>query len=66
MSFPVIHELRGEFAPFYYELRAALAAAGTRAALLELEEQLRRAESTLLDREFKKLRLLITRRWKAL
>ena len=41
MSFPVIHELQGEYSPLFYVLRGQLEAARTRTALDELEAALR-------------------------
>src|SRR6266536_2926632 len=64
MSFPVIHELRGEFSPLFYMLRSQLEAARTRRALDELEAALRVQAEELAERECRKLRLLVTRRWK--
>jgi len=62
MSFPVIHEMLGEYSPRFYVLRTQLFAAGTRAALAEMEIALQ--AETLAERECKKLRLLIARRWR--
>ena len=64
MSFPVIHELRGEYSPLFYVLRNQLEAARTRMALDELEAALRTQAEELAERECRKLRLLVTRRWK--
>ena len=64
MSFPVMHELRGEYSPLFYVLKAQLEAARTRAALDELECALRAQVEELAEQECKKLRLLVTRRWK--
>jgi hypothetical protein len=64
MSFPVIHELQGEYSPLFYVLRSQLEAALTRAALDEFEAALRAQAEELAEQECKKLRLLITRRWK--
>jgi hypothetical protein len=64
MSFPVIHELRGEYSPLFYVLRGQLDAARTRTALDELEAALRTQAEELAERECRKLRLLVTRRWK--
>ena len=66
MSFPVIHELRGEYSPLFYVLKRQLETVATRAALGELEAALRAQAEELAERECKKLRLLITRRWKYL
>ena len=64
MSFPVIRELRGECSPLFYELRVQLFAARTRDALAELEAALRAHEASLVEQEYRKLRILILRRWK--
>src|SRR5439155_5633776 len=64
MSFPVIHELQGEYSPLFYLLRGQLEAARTRTALDELEAALRAQAEELAERECRKLRLLVTRRWK--
>lgn len=66
MSFPVIHEMLGEYSPGFYALKENLFAADTREALQRfgsaLEEQLGR----MSEPEAKKLRLLVNRRWKML
>jgi len=64
MSFPVIHELQGEYSPLFYVLRDQLEAARTRIALDELEAALRAQAEELAERECRKLRLLVTRRWR--
>jgi ribonuclease HII len=64
MSFPVIHELRGEYSPLFYVLKKELDAARSRAALDELEAALHAQAAELAERECKKLRLLVARRWK--
>ena len=64
MSFPVMHELQGEYSPLFYVLKGQLEAAHTRAALDELECALRAQIEELAEQECKKLRLLVTRRWK--
>jgi len=66
MSFPVIHEMLGEYSPRFYTLRSELFAAGTREALAAFEAALREAGASLAERECKKLRLLVARRWKVL
>jgi len=65
MSFPVIHEMLGEYSPRFYELRAQLFAAESREALAQFETALK-AAAELAEREVKKLRLLTARRWKGL
>jgi len=64
MSFPVMHELRGEYSALFYLLKNQLDAARTRTALSELESALRAQAAALAEQECKKLRLLVTRRWK--
>lgn len=64
MSFPVMHELQGEYSALFYVLKGQLEAARTRAALDELECTLRAQVEELAEQECKKLRLLVTRRWK--
>jgi len=65
MSFPVIHEMLGEFSPRFYELRTQLFAAEDRERLAQFEAALKGA-ADLAEREVKKLRLLAARRWKVL
>jgi ribonuclease HII len=64
MSFPVIHEMQGEFSPLFYTLRAQLDAARSRDALDAFDAALRAQVEALAERECKKLRLLVLRRWK--
>ena len=64
MSFPVMHELQGEYSALFYVLKSQLEAARSRAALDELEIALRAQAEELAERECKKLRLLVARRWK--
>jgi ribonuclease HII len=62
MSFPVIHEMLGEFSPRFYALREKLFAASSREEMDAIEGALKAED--LADQEFRKLRLLISRRWK--
>jgi ribonuclease HII len=64
MSFPVIHELRGEYSALFYVLRHQLEAAHTRIALGEVESALRANLDELADQECRKLRVLVARRWR--
>jgi ribonuclease HII len=66
MSFPVIHELQGEFSPLYYALKRDLEAARTREALDAFERALESRADALPEQECRKLRLFVARRWKAL
>ena len=65
MSFPVLHELFGEYSPRFYAMKDRLFAAATRDALQAFEAELAAACDTLAEPEVKKLRLLLGRRWKA-
>ena len=65
MSFPVLHELFGEYSPRFYALKDRLFAAETREALAGFEAELAGACEALAEPEVKKLRLLLGRRWKA-
>ena len=64
MSFPVIHEMLGEYSPRFYELRTQLFAATTREAMQAFEVGLKGRLDPLPEREAQKLRLIVTRRWK--
>jgi len=64
MSFPVIHEMLGEYAPRFYELRTQLFSCGDRDAMKAFEAVLKSHAATLSEREYQKLRQLTLRRWK--
>jgi len=66
MSFPVLHELQGEFSALFYTLKKQLDEARTRVALDAFESELRAQAAILAERECKKLRLLGARRWKVM
>lgn len=66
MSFPVIHEMLGEYSAAFYELKRELFAAATRPALKEFEAGLKSRMGQLGEPECRKLRLLLARRWKLL
>jgi ribonuclease HII len=63
MSFPVLHELQGEYSALFYGLKDQLEAARTRMALREFESELGAQVDALALQEYKKLRLLVARRW---
>ena len=65
-SFPVLHELQGEFSPLFYALKAQLDGACSRTALDEMETALRVQAAELAERECKKLKLLVARRWRTM
>ena len=64
MSFPVLHELQGEYCALFYSLKDRLEAACDRTALGAFELELRAQADSLSLQECKKLRLLVARRWK--
>jgi len=64
MSFPVIHEMLGEYSALFYELKEQLFASEAREALAAFEAVLKSRTKDLNDRECQKLRLLTARRWK--
>jgi ribonuclease HII len=64
MSFPVMHELQGEYCALFYVLKRQLEAAETRAALAEFDSALQAHAEELAEQECRKLRLLAARRWK--
>jgi ribonuclease HII len=66
MSFPVIHELRGEYSPLFYVLKRQLDVALTRAAVNAFEVALQAQADELAEQECRKLRLLVARRWKVI
>jgi ribonuclease HII len=63
MSFQFIRELCGEFSDLFYELRERLGAVAARAELAAFEEGLPGHRETLAEEEYRKLRLMVTRRW---
>jgi len=64
MSFPVIHEMLGEYTPQFYELRTQLFGSETRDAMAVFEKALKASKENLAEREYAKLRQLTLRRWK--
>ena len=66
MSFPVMHELQGEWSKLFYELRQRLWDSGTRELLAAFESELDTHSKTLPEVECKKLRLMMGRKWKVL
>jgi ribonuclease HII len=62
-SFQFIRELCGEFSDLFYELRDRLGAAEARSELAAFEDALPEHRETLAEEEYKKLRLMVTRRW---
>lgn len=65
MSFQFIRELCGEFSQLFYELRDRLGSVAARDELTAFEELLRERRPELADEEYRKMRLMVSRRWKA-
>jgi ribonuclease HII len=64
-SFTFIRELRGEYSTLFYELKQRLDNAAATASLQAIEEELAACRDALSDNEQRKLRLVLSRRWRA-
>jgi ribonuclease HII len=64
MSFPVIHEMLGEYSAEFYAFKDQLFSAGNGDALKQVEQALDARAKTMAEGEYKKLRLIVGRRWK--
>ncbi|MGH7827254.1 MAG: ribonuclease HII [Candidatus Binatia bacterium] len=64
MSFPFIRELCGEFAELFYSLKQRLAEVNSAPGLRNFEAQLKDCWADLGEKEQRKIRLMISRRWK--
>jgi ribonuclease HII len=65
-SFTFLRELRGEYSALFYDLKERLECAREHATLKSAEEALAGCEAELAEHEQRKLRLVLSRRWKAL
>jgi ribonuclease HII len=65
-SFTFIRELRGEYSALFYDLKQRLDAAAAAAELQALDDELGSCRDALAEHEQRKLRLTLSRRWKAL
>src|SRR5581483_8356407 len=65
MSYPFLRELRGEYSPQFYALRQELAAACSAGSVRDVERRLKQESGQFSDHEYRKLKLVLTRRWKA-
>jgi len=65
-SFTFIRELRGEYSALFYDLKRRLDAAAAQAELQVLDDELAACRGALSDSEQRKLRLVLSRRWRAL
>ncbi|HEX5047938.1 MAG TPA: ribonuclease HII [Gammaproteobacteria bacterium] len=65
-SFTFIQELRGEYSALFYDLKERIAAAGAAAELQAVDAEVGACCDALAEHEQRKLRLTLSRRWKAL
>src|SRR6188768_716670 len=65
-SFTFIRELRGEYSALFYDLKERLFAAAAAAELEAIEQELGTCREALSENEQRKLRLVLSRRWRAL
>jgi len=65
-SFTFIRELCGEYSTLFYDLKGRLDVAAARAELQALEGELTACAGALAENEQRKLKLVLSRRWKAL
>jgi ribonuclease HII len=65
-SFTFIRELRGEYCSLFYDLKERLYAAASAAELQAIDAEVDASGGALSDSEQRKLRLVLSRRWKAL
>ena len=65
-SFTFIRELRGEYSALFYDLKRRLDTAATAAELQAIDQELGASRGALADSEQRKLRLVLSRRWRAL
>jgi ribonuclease HII len=66
MSFPFIRELCGEFSQTFYELKHQLVEAESVAALRAFEGDTKNRWREIEEREQRKIRLMLSRRWKTI
>ena len=65
-SFTFIRELCGEYSALFYDLKGRLDAAAAHADLQALDDELAACMGALAEHEQRKLKLVLSRRWKAL
>jgi ribonuclease HII len=66
LSYPFIRELCGEFSELFYSLKQQLQEVDSSTALRTYENNLRERWSELDDKEQRKIRLMLSRRWKTI
>ena len=65
-SFTFLRELRGEYSELFYDLKRRLDCAAVHAELQVLDAELAACRGALSDSEQRKLRLVLSRRWRAI
>jgi ribonuclease HII len=65
-SFTFLRELRGEYSSLFYDLKRRLDTAAATADLQALDQEITASRGALSDSEQRKLRLVLSRRWRAL
>jgi ribonuclease HII len=65
-SFTFIRELRGEYSTLFYDLKQRLDSAAAAAELEAIDRELGASRGALADSEQRKLRLVLSRRWRSL
>jgi ribonuclease HII len=66
MSFPFIRELCGGFSELFYELKQKLEVVDSAAGLRNFETRLKDCSPEMDEREQRKMRLMLSRRWKTI
>jgi ribonuclease HII len=66
LSFPFIRELCGEFSTLFYALKQELVEVDSAKALGVFEKELKGRWNELAEKEQRKMRLMLTRRWKTI
>jgi ribonuclease HII len=65
-SFAFLRELRGEYSAVFYDLKGRLDAAAAAAELQSVEQEIEACRGALSDVEQRKLRLVLSRRWRSI
>jgi ribonuclease HII len=65
-SFAFLRELRGEYSAVFYDLKGRLDAAAAAAELQSVEQEIEACRGALSDDEQRKLRLVLSRRWRSI
>jgi len=66
MSYPFIRELCGDFADLFYALKQQLAEVDSTQSLRRFEAELKTRSAELGENELRKLKIMVSRRWKTI